>query len=77
MELIKIISDKERLCIDCPECDNWEQLTIDEPRHKLQIFSIEEWYPDIEGKNEISRMKCSLCENEFNLEWDYSNISDD
>ena len=35
--------------------------------------TIVEWYPDIKGKNEISKMKCGNCEVEFNLEWDYSN----
>ena len=65
--------------IDCPFCDNWEQLGIDDPRGILSSIPIIPkigWKPDIEGENEVSIHKCTQCENEFEVEWDYSVITD-
>ncbi len=57
----------------CPNCGEWESQPIDQQRHHLQTFSILEWKPDVEGKNEVSVMECTGCTWSFELEWDYQN----
>lgn len=66
--------------IECPHCDqNCEQHPIDEQRHHIQTYDLE-WYKDgkevhSESGNEVSFMTCHMCKGEFELEWDYSNIT--
>lgn len=73
MERTKVQSDDKDIYIECPYCDNWEQLGIDDPRHRLHTVPIIEWYEDEKGKNEVSLHECIQCKNKFEVEWDYSN----
>ena len=70
-EVTKIINDK--VCIDCPNCDMWEEISIDESRYNLQSMPIIEWlsYPK---EYDISVNKCNECNEFFRLEWNYENI---
>ena len=56
----------------CPCCDNWEELNVDETRDHLGSFDILEWKKDTPNKNEVSAMYCFVCNNRFELEWDYT-----
>jgi len=69
----KIKSDVWNIHLDCPCCDNWEQLGVDDPRKMLNAIPIIEWYPDVIDRNEISIHKCTQCKTEFEVEWDYKN----
>jgi len=69
----KIKSDIWNIHLDCPCCDNWEQLGVDDPRKMLNAIPIIEWYPDVIDRNEISIHKCTQCKTEFEVEWDYKN----
>jgi hypothetical protein len=73
METTKIESDELDIHLDCPHCDMWEQLGINDPRKKLNVMPITEWLPDVEGENEKSIHKCKGCNNTFEVEWDYTN----
>jgi uncharacterized C2H2 Zn-finger protein len=73
MKRIKIQSDDQDVCVECPHCGQWEQLGIDDPRKRLNTVPILEWYPDIEGQNEVSLHKCVVCDSKFETEWDYDN----
>ena len=73
MKRIKIESDNNNIHIDCPNCDMWEQLGIDDPRKMLNAFPIIEWYPDVINENETSVHKCTDCKTKFEVEWDYNN----
>ena len=53
--------------IQCPRCDNWENINGDEPRHHMQSFKILDWYLD---EPEVSHTMCLVCEKEFKLVWD-------
>ena len=69
---IKVESDDRNIHIDCPNCANWEQLGVDDPRKRLNGMPIIEWLPDGEHF-EVSIHKCNLCHTEFEVEWDYDN----
>ena len=69
----KIKSDSRNIHLDCPCCDNWEQLGVDDPRKMLNAIPIIEWYPDVIDRNEISIHKCTQCKTGFEVEWDYKN----
>ena len=71
METTKIEANDKDIHIDCPCCDMWEQLGIDDPRHMLNVLPIIEWKEDEE--KELSVHKCTQCSNEFQVEWDYNN----
>ena len=73
LKQIKIESDDSTIHIECPHCDTWEQLGIDDPRHRLSSLPITKWLDDTERGNEISRHECTQCKNEFEVEWDYNN----
>lgn len=70
---VKIQSNKHNVHIDCPNCDNWEQLGIDDPRKMLSSLPIIEWLPDEDNKNEESIHECTDCKTKFIVEWDYNN----
>lgn len=75
MKLVKITSNKDcsLIQVECPNCDAWEEQDEWTPRRKLQMFILEEWYPDKADENEKSLMECTQCKTKFNLEWDYDN----
>ncbi len=72
MEKIKIESDENSIYIDCPHCDAWEGLGIDDSR-RLHYMRIVEWRPYIYGENEFSIHQCTQCKSNFEVEWDYNN----
>lgn len=65
----------ENVSIDCPYCDNWEELPINAPRHEIQSFELKKWGKWKKGECEKSKMKCLSCNQEFNLFWDYKEES--
>jgi uncharacterized C2H2 Zn-finger protein len=73
MKTTKIESDGRDIHLDCPHCDMWEQLGIDDPRKRLSALPIIEWKENVKGENEKSIHKCTQCENSFETEWDYDN----
>ena len=68
----KIFVDGDMVLIKCPSCGNWEHLGIDDSRKNLQYLPIIKWIFS-EGKPEVSVHKCSECNVQFNVEWDYTN----
>lgn len=70
MKQTKIITDDEYVFIECPHCDNACQHGIDDARKRFQSFDVLDWE---EGKNEVSIMRCQVCNEKFRLEWDYNN----
>lgn len=73
LKRVKLQSDSKDIHIGCPECDYQEQLGIDDPRKMLNELPIIAWYPDVDGRSEISVHKCSRCKTKFEIEWDYNN----
>ena len=71
---IEVDSQGDNILVYCPNCDNWESLGIDDPRHRLHVIPIIEWYEDKIGQNERSLNECSGCKEKFEVEWDYKNI---
>lgn len=67
------VYDDNSIGIQCPHCDNWCEHGIDEARKRFASFEVLDWKEDTEGENEHSVMKCHLCFEEFDLEWDYEN----
>lgn len=70
-----IHTDHNTVYIHCPNCDNWEGLGIDDARHYFHDIEILEWLPDREDKPERSINKCSACEEEFTVIWDYPPVT--
>ena len=73
---IKICTDSlDQYHIDCPNCDMWESLGIDDSRSMLNAIPIISGGNEIsfDTPNEISVNKCSECYYEFEVEWDYEN----
>lgn len=73
MKTVKIQSDNRNIQIECPHCDNWEQLGIDDPCKRLNGIPIIEWNPTREGQSDYSINECLECESKFEVEWDYDN----
>jgi hypothetical protein len=73
MKQTVIKTSAENVHIDCPNCDNWEQIGIDEPRHRLQSITLVEWMPSTSRKVEVSINHCTVCNKQFSLLWDYKN----
>ena len=71
MKKVIIGTDEDIVSVNCPNCDNWEALGIDDPRKRLNSLPIIKWFPDSEDTNEKSIHKCTDCDNEFQVEWDY------
>lgn len=59
----------DSVLIACPECGEWEQQGIDDPRHHLNTLPIIEWRPCKEGQKEVSVHRCLECGEEFEVEW--------
>lgn len=70
---VKVESDDSNIHIDCPHCDMWEQLGVDDPRHRLNALPITKWHPDEDNENEVSEHECTQCKKTFEVEWDYDN----
>ena len=71
MKTVKIDSDHKDVIINCPNCDNWESLGIDDPRKRLHVIPIVEWLPLAANDNEISLNECTECKEKFKVEWIY------
>lgn len=74
IQRVKLESDEDNIHIDCPNCDNWEQLGVDDPRKRLNALPITQWLTDDEVTgNEVSAHECIICKTVFEVEWDYEN----
>lgn len=73
MRQTTIESDERDIHIDCPHCDMWEQLGVDDPRKRLNVLPIIEWVGQPDGYNELSVNKCMECKSHFYVVWDYNN----
>lgn len=71
MKQVKIESDDKNVQITCPHCGNWEQTGVDDPRHVFNVIPVISWSDSSE--DEVSVNKCTDCNNEFAVEWDYDN----
>mgnify|MGYP000710575950 CR=1 FL=1 len=72
IKITKINSNDSAVTVSCPNCENWEETGIDDPRKRFSNFDFE-WMPDVEEGNEISVTTCKDCKQKFVLEWDYEN----
>lgn len=71
-QLIEVKNDD--VTINCPSCDNWEVINIDQPRHKLHSFYVCAWeYNKDSTSPEVSLVACHGCKTDFRLIWDYKN----
>ena len=81
MKEVKVESDDKNVQITCPHCGNWEQIGVDEPRHRFESMPITDWIHDHDKLKvfgaytscEVSVNQCSECDNKFEVEWDYDN----
>tara|TARA_B110000977_G_scaffold104221_1_gene136003 strand:+ start:4564 stop:4944 length:381 start_codon:yes stop_codon:yes gene_type:complete len=73
MKEIKIITTTDDVLIQCPNCKEWEEAGIDEPRKRFVHIPIIEWLEDKKDRNEKSINECSECKEKFKVEWDYTN----
>ena len=73
MKKAVIESDCSDIHLDCPNCEMWEQLGVDDPRKMLNALPIIEWVTTSAEDNEVSINECVGCRNKFEVEWDYDN----
>ena len=73
MKRVTIESDNRDIQVECPNCDMWEQLGVDDPRKMLNALPIIDWLTMPAESNEVSVNECSECETKFEVEWDYNN----
>ena len=79
MKKVKVQSNDDIINIDCPHCDNWEQMGVDDPRHHLNSLPIVKWLENEVliaygyAKHEESVHECNSCKTKFVVEWDYDN----
>ena len=73
MKTYKLQSNDVDIHIECPECKNWEELGVDDPRKNLNALPIVEWMPDSESAPEVSIHECTACNTKFKVIWDYDN----
>ena len=73
MKRVTIESDNRDIQLECPNCDMWEQLGVDDPRKMLNALPIIDWLTMPAESNELSVHECSDCETKFEVEWDYNN----
>ena len=73
MKRVKIESDCKDIHLDCPNCEMWEQLGVDDPRKSLNVLPIIEWLTMPSEENEVSINECVDCKTKFEVEWDYNN----
>ena len=73
MKRATIESNNRDIHLDCPNCDMWEQLSVDEPRKRLNVLPIVEWQTTSAEDNEVSVNECLDCKTKFEVEWDYDN----
>lgn len=71
MKTVKNKIHETTTSVGCPHCDNWEELGIDDSRKNLNSLPVIKWLPDNEATNEKSIHKCTECNNEFQVEWEY------
>ena len=73
MKRVTIESDNRDIQLECPNCDMWEALGVDDPRKMLNALPIIDWLTMPAESNEVSVHECSDCETKFEVEWDYNN----
>jgi hypothetical protein len=73
MKKAVIESDCRDIHLECPNCEMWEQLSVDEPRKRLNVLPILEWLITDNEDNEVSINECVGCHKKFEVEWDYDN----
>jgi len=73
LKRIKIEKEGQDVFIDCPYCNNWETMGIDEQRKNFHTFPIIKWCGNTLNGNELSLHRCTECNKEFEVEWDYNN----
>lgn len=71
MKKVLLESNEDDIHIDCPYCDMWEQLGVDDPRKRLNVLPIIKWLPDAEHEESVH--ECTQCKNQFIVVWDYDN----
>ena len=71
MKRIKVATGENDIYVECPHCDNWESMGIDDPRENLDALPIIGWYEEEEF--DISMHECTSCQELFEVEWDYNN----
>ena len=54
-----------RKIIDCPYCDNWIEINLDEPRNKIPTFPLHSWVEE-----NISIHQCEECGSPLALNWE-------
>ena len=67
---VNIDNDDRDVHIACPHCEHCESHPVDEQRHHIQTFDLE-WLEDEGEWVEVSKMKCHVCKEEFELTWNY------
>jgi hypothetical protein len=73
MKKAVIESNNRDIHLECPNCEMWEQLGVDDPRKRLNALPIIEWVTTSAEDNEVSINECVGCRNKFEVEWDYDN----
>lgn len=69
----KIEVAAQDIIVECPKCDMWEALGVDDPRKMLNALPIIDWLTMPFDDIEVSVHECSDCETKFEVEWDYFN----
>tara|TARA_R110000765_G_C18602206_1_gene569290 strand:+ start:45 stop:518 length:474 start_codon:yes stop_codon:yes gene_type:complete len=68
-------SDREDpwVYVTCPNCNECEGQSVDEPRHHLQGFTfVDQGYTATD--DDTTEMECNTCNIPFSLIWDYTNV---
>ena len=73
MKRVTIESDNRDIQLECPNCDMWEQLGVDDPRKMLNALPIIDWLTTPAETLEVSVNECTGCKTKFEVEWDYTN----
>jgi hypothetical protein len=73
MKKATIESNNKDIYLECPNCDMWEELGVDDPRKRFNALPIIEWLTMPSEENEVSINECIDCKTKFEVEWDYDN----
>lgn len=66
MKQVIISTTEDSVHVDCPHCDYWEELGIDDARHNLSTLPILRWFDE-----RVSINLCTNCREIFKVLWDY------
>ena len=74
MKRVKIEVYAQDILVECPNCDMWEALGVDDPRKMLNALPIIDWLTTcLINDLEVSVNECTGCKTKFEVEWDYNN----